>query len=326
MITTVDNMEKLVTGEVHIQSLLNKANSYIATNKDYVLPLSDLQIDKEAHFYLDNQPYHITEYAFGQLCQKLGVPVTYIKKCYDTNKSDLALQNLREWLHDDSRTVLLRTYGDTVRGILSDKYSILDTPDVLLSLQSAVPRLDDYVIENSYLSNDRLHLRVVGRNKLDIPGEDLYAGFQLDTSDVGKSSLVVKFLIYKKVCTNGLILPKQTGELFRQKHIGINNESFKSQLAESFDNLSDLIHYTCKVIEDTRANSVNMIQLEKLLSRIQIETRLGESSIDSLRELINEKYDTTLWGMINAITEEAQKFSLDRRLELERYASKFLIA
>ena len=43
---------------------------------------------------------------------------------------------------------------------------------------------------------------------LPIDGEDLFAGITLDSSDVGRSGLYVRFFIYKQVCTNGLIIPK----------------------------------------------------------------------------------------------------------------------
>ena len=38
------------------------------------------------------------------------------------------------------------------------------------------------------------------------------------------------------------------------------------------------------------------------------------------------KYEDNIWGLINSITEVAQDFTLERRLELERIAGNLLVA
>ena len=39
-----------------------------------------------------------------------------------------------------------------------------------------------------------------------------------------------------------------------------------------------------------------------------------------------DRYDMSRWGLINGITELAQDFTLERRLELERMAGNLLVA
>ena len=40
--------------------------------------------------------------------------------------------------------------------------------------------------------------------------------------------------------------------------------------------------------------------------------------------LMEEKYNRTQWGLINSITEVAQDFTLERRVELEKIAGRML--
>ena len=70
---------------------------------------------------------------------------------------------------------------------------------------------------------------------LNIDGEDLFAGITLDSSDVGRSGLSVRFFIWKQVCTNGLVISKSAANLFRQKHIGITHEDFATGLKEGLE-------------------------------------------------------------------------------------------
>ena len=39
----------------------------------------------------------ISEYAFTQLCGKVGVPASYISKCFDKGMGELAVHNFNEW-------------------------------------------------------------------------------------------------------------------------------------------------------------------------------------------------------------------------------------
>lgn len=97
----------------------------------------------------------ISEFAFGQLCTRLGVPASYVKKCFDNGKINLD-----------------------------------NTVDSNIYKPSQV-----------YLSTDRLHIRFVNHEPLPIDndGSPLYAGFTVDSSDVGRGSLNMKFFIYRSV-------------------------------------------------------------------------------------------------------------------------------
>mgnify|MGYP007070346797 CR=1 FL=1 len=49
----------------------------------------------------------------------------------------------------------------------------------------------------------------------------------LDSSDVGRNILIIRFGIYKLVCTNGLVIGRADGILYRQKHIGVKADEFE---------------------------------------------------------------------------------------------------
>ena len=56
-------------------------------------------------------------------------------------------------------------------------------------------------------------------------------------------------------------------------------------------------------------------------------TRLSDDSANKVIQLmLDGTYESNKWGMINAITQVAQDFTLERRIELERIAGNILTA
>lgn len=110
---------------------------------------------------------------------------------------------------------------------MSNRYSVLDTPDIIDVIDESTKGLD-LKVKGYYMSEERFHARLVQQHMMKINGEDLYAGIQIDSSDVGRSPLNVMFFIYKQVCTNGLAVAKGRGSLFTQRHISICTDDLGS--------------------------------------------------------------------------------------------------
>ena len=269
----------------------------------------------------------ISRYALGQLSSKIGVPARYIEKCVQSGRLDLAQDNVNSWLDGYDKNLFLRDYDGTLRGVLSDKYSVCDSPDILRVVNDAVD-LDNYRIKGSYISEERLHVRLVGREMLPIPDEDLFAGLFIDSSDVGRNILVVNFGIYKQVCTNGLVICKAGGTLFKQKHIGISVDEFHEGLYNSLGVVDELTENAIEFVNRAKAksHSLDLEDMEKFVRDIRQTTNLSEESAGKVISLMQTKYGSSHWGYINSITEVAQDFTLDRRIELETIAGNILVA
>jgi len=52
---------------------------------------------------------------------------------------------------------------------------------------------------------------------------------------------------------------------------------------------------------------------------------LSQEAAQKVLTVQEEKYPDTYWGVINAITEVAQDYTLERRLEIERAAGNMLL-
>lgn len=276
--------------------------------------------------------FPISRYALGQLSTKIGVPARYIEKCVESGRIDLAQDNVNSWLEDFNKDLFIREYDGRVRGILSSKYSVCDSHEILQVVDDAVD-LSRYNVKGSFLNEERLHVRLISKEMLPIDGEDLFAGLFIDSSDVGRSILTVKFGIYKQVCTNGLVICKQGGVLFEQKHIGISSEEFHQGLVASLSNVDILTENAVEWVKRAKTrfnhwdiNSTHPEEIQEFVNYIRNQTNLSEDSANKVITLMQDKYEDNRWGLINSITEVAQDFTLERRLELERIAGNLLVA
>ena len=323
-----------------LDKLIIKANDIALNSSDYMVRKasnSNVRFNESAGltFIAEDQKirdFQISRYALGQLGSKIGVPARYLEKCVSSGRIDLAQDNVNSWLEDFNKDLFIREYNGSIRGVLSNKYSVCDSHEILQAVDDAVD-LRQYKIKGSFLNEERLHVRLISREMLPIDGEDLFAGLFLDSSDVGRNILTVKFGIYKQVCTNGLVIARAGGTLFEQKHIGITAEEFHDGLVKSLQNVDLLTEHAVEWVRraqhrENHWSSASEYEddINEFVAYIRQKTNLSDDSARKVIDLMNTKYTDSRWGLINGITEVAQDFTLERRLELERIAGTLLVA
>ena len=340
VVSEEDNRELLDLGKVSFKMLLDKSYNIQSLCEDFTIDkVTDetLRLNNFAGItYMTKEGEirnpSISRHAMGQLCSKVGVPHDYMKKCIGSGRIELAQDNLNSWLSDFKKDLFICEYDGRIRGVLTPRYSVCDTPKILEAVQDAVD-LNKFKIKGSFLNEERLHIRLVGKEMLPIDGEDLFAGLFLDSSDVGRNILTVKFGIYKQVCTNGLVIARAGGTLFEQKHVGITAEEFHSGLTSSLQNIDLLVDNAVEWVQRAKhrenhwsALSEYEDDINEFISYIRQKTNLSQNSAGKVIDLMKTKYEDNRWGLINSITEVAQDFTLERRLELEKIAGGLLVA
>ncbi len=328
----ISNVSKL---GLSLNELSAQANSIQALCHDFsITKVSEKNMrfdssDGELLFVPDNDILHaygMTPYAFSQLCNKVGVPVRYAEKCLGQGMLELAAENINTWISQFDKNLFIREYDNKIRGILSDRYMTLDTPEILDVLSDVVdPK--QYSTKGYLINPERFHARIVQNQMMNIAGEDLFAGVQIDSSDVGRSTLIVRFFIFKQVCTNGLCVSKGGGVLFQQRHIGISADAFRTELKESFNRIPELIAQSVGMITTQMKNRISLKEdkvVEALTQHLSSNLRLSAEDIPNVFTLMQERYTPTTWGLVNSLTEVAQNYTLERRLEIEKAAGDML--
>jgi len=265
----------------------------------------------------------ITEFAFSQLCHRLGVPPSYISKCIEAGKTRLALENYSAWANDFDKGILVRENDGVVRAVLSDSYSPFDSFQVLRALEYTIPK--EYELSAAHLTEDRLHLRFV--NYTPLPIDDIspvYAGFTVSSSDVGRGALSIVFFLYRFVCKNGVVMSSAGGVLFKQSHIGSKmTESKLTVFSRAFMNMDKLVKNAVDLIGINSKAILKDYELNMYLEKARRDMKLSEKSMDKLNLLIGE-YGSSRMGVINSVAELAQDFSLDTRIDMESWSGNLL--
>lgn len=318
-----ENAEVLSMNE-DFMKLMDKANEIQSKCRDYSVKAHQITMGNMLKLNFGGHSLPMSDLATGHLCGKLQVPSRYFNRLVDAKQNELAAANINCWLNDDKRTLFLREYDGRIRGVLSGSYSVYDAPEILQTVAEVFDP-STFKLKGSFINEERLHLRLIENTMLDIEGEDLFAGITLDSSDVGRAGLSVKFFIYKQVCTNGLVIAKSAAQLFRQKHIGITHEDFAAGLTEGLQTFYELKEKITESIKATAEIPVTE-DIDELLKEIKETTKLSDEAAEEVIEYMVAKYDKNKWGLINGITEVAQNYTLERRIELETIAGNMLVA
>lgn len=315
-------IREVIDTNAKFEEIIKKADEIQSKCNDYTVASNEINMDADLNLNFLDQKMPMSEFATSGMCGKLKVPGGYFSRLVQYGHEDLAAENINTWLKESSKSYFIREYDGRVRGFLTGNYSVYDAPEILQSVNEAFD-MSKFNVKGSFVSEERLHLRIVEKEMLPIEDEDLFAGITIDSSDVGRSGLRVSFFIYKQVCTNGLVIAKSSAQLFKQKHIGIDHEDFVAGLKEGLNTFLELKEKVAQSIIETSKIPVNE-DIEELVKDIQKSTGLSQEATEEVIFLMDNRYSRNRWGLINGITEVAQKFTLDRRIELETLAGNML--
>jgi hypothetical protein len=278
----------------------------------------------------------LTRWAQTQLCQRLSIPTAYYRRC------PLRLQDdqVNYWLHQETEATanerveqaqekperwLLRAKEDTLRGILSERYAKMNNADVFQSLEPLVK--ERYEVAWLALTEESWHLRLVdpGMAREVLPGDRLVAGLHIANSEVGKRSVTVDALVYRLVCSNGLVRLVKGRSLLHQRHVGITPARLEMAIARAIKEaivqgtgfMERMLWATREPIPDVEKAVETMGETWGLSETVQAQVTTA-----LLRETRSQQ--ETLYGLVNAFTNVAQTLLPDERYTLEALAGHLL--
>lgn len=326
--------------KVALGDILAKANNIQAHCRDVVQDLNGMEFHANPYIVLDNvgknlfsdgEEVCLTRWSMGQLLSRYGIPVPYAARCIARRHSDLLEENVNTWLLEDSSKAVLRLYDagaiHTVRGIVSEKYSAFDAPEIVSSLMQNHELMTDFAPRNWFVTPERMQIRLV-QNEQFMDEEDLYLGIIAESSDVGMMSVNVRLFVYKQICTNGLVIPF-AGITYRQIHMGQSAEGFSDDVSSVLRALPDFRKAATEVIRASKGNTKLWFDPEDEVSAAAFAKTHGfllgvvKAAVAILKD---GKYGKpNRWAFINALTDAAQQLNVDARNDTERAAGRLLI-
>lgn len=312
---------------------------------DYLLDTRNIQMDalENGHqLTLVNQQAHnstilgVNDIAHRQIGATLKIPAPYYDKMRQENPELLAT-NVNSWLHLNPKKQMVRTMDGTARAFLSDKYRRIDNFEIAQAVLPIIADIKDARVESCEVTDARMYIKVVNpRLQTEVvPGDIVQSGILITNSEVGMGSMAIQPLVYRLVCTNGMVV---NDAATRKYHIGRGNQAGEDYTLYSDETLAADDHALMLKVQDTVKAAVDQVRFEKVVQMMRdaTEAKIVTADIPQMVELASADYgfskaessgildhlirggDLSLYGLANAVTRAAQDVeSYDRSTEME---------
>ena len=330
----------------NLQEVLVELDRQNKAKQDFISPAQGMRLREDGHTFELNHLTTDRQMTFGttslfhrQVASALGIPAKY----YDlmqSQKPELLAENVNAWFADRTSSYMVRSMdygsGQVARALLSERYRRIDNMEIATSVLPLLAGNDQYEVMSCEVTEKRLYLKVVNhRLEMEVrKGDIVQAGVMISNSEVGLGAVSIQPLVYRLVCTNGLIID-DFGE--RRNHVGR-----QAKMAEDFTLYSDetlkaedkafmlkLRDTTMAAIEESRFAQVvdklkeaagipikgNVQEVVELTGR---EFGITQDEQNGIFKYLVEGGDLSLYGLTNAVTRASQDVeSYDRATALE---------
>ena len=152
-------------------------------------------------------PLDIRQTAHRQLGTYLGIPQKYYE-LMRTDAPELLAYNANYWFSQKNELRTLRTMDGCARAFLSNRYRRIDNLDIASVTLPVIGELPEARFVSTQITDDFMYIKVVNpRLQADVvPGDVVQAGVIISNSETGLGSVTIQPLIYRLVCSNGMVI------------------------------------------------------------------------------------------------------------------------
>jgi hypothetical protein len=156
------------------------------------------------------------------------------------------------------------------------------------------------------------------------PGEvgDVWGCLLLRNSGVGFASLLITSFLHRLVCRNGLTAPLPDAVLLRQRHRHLDGAKIDALLIEKFASLPGRLQRGAELLAASRDRRVDDVSIA--IRQLLEARRLSVKLLAPILAAYDREPHASAFGVAQALTLAAQKFSPEVRLDLERTAGEFV--
>ena len=285
--------------------------------------------------------FGLNEVAHQQIGQQMGIPLPYYRRMLSDAPGLLAtnfnhsMRNRNEAAKERRRMV--RTLDNTARAFLSDRYRRIDNYEIANIVLPILGGIKDVQIASCEVTDRKLYIKAVNpRLQADVtPGDVVQSGICITNSEVGLGSFEASPLVYRLVCSNGMVVNDAAQ---KRRHIGAKAQQGEDYALYADETIAADDRAFMLKVRDTVRSIVDATQFDKVVAMMQEarEAKITAESIPAFVELTAKEYaigkkesesvlsylihggDLSLYGLSNAVTRFSQDVpSYDRASELE---------
>lgn len=287
--------------------------------------------------------FHVKDIAHSQIGQHLEIPAKYYNRMR-SESPELLATNVNHWFHSNPSQRMFRTLDGSLRAFLSNKYRRIDNAEIAETVLPILAEMPEVLIESCEITDSRMYIKAVNpRITTEVTkGDIVQSGIIISNSEVGQGSVNISPLVYRLVCSNGMIAQD---DAVRKYHVGRAGEAdsdfsiFRNETIEADDKA-----FLMKVEDAVRA-AANQERFERIVGKLResTEVKIEPVNVPKVVELASKPFNLTLkesegilghliqggdfskYGLANAVTRHAQDVdSYDRSTELEATGYKII--
>ena len=334
--------------------------------RDYVAPARAFRLEDNGETFTlsrndgTQEMFNTTDLFHRQIGSTLEIPAKYYDQMRKL-KPELLARNVNAWFGDRDQNYMIRAMkqyeeseepdtqhinesiaGHTntlsvARALLSDRYRRIDNTEIATAVLPLFAGQSDMEVISSAVTSQKLYLKILNRRlEQEVkPGDVVQAGVVISNSEVGLGAVSVQPLIYRLVCSNGLIAG-DVGE--RRTHIGRAVEAadekyniYSDETREAEDKLlllklrdatkAALEESKFAMIVDKLRDSTEAKITGHVPDVVELTSKaygLNQGEQESILDYLIAGGDLSLYGLSNAVTRASQDIeSYDRATTLE---------
>tara|TARA_B110000503_G_scaffold138737_1_gene225527 strand:+ start:5256 stop:6470 length:1215 start_codon:yes stop_codon:yes gene_type:complete len=313
----------------------------------------------ETGITMEDSAYNIIELGVLDTCHshlssRLNIP----KKYYDlmNGEEDLSLidHNVTHWLHNANKNYLLRSFIDkeekngVVRGLLSDRYNVMDNYDVMLATLQAVKETGINVqIESGDITDKKFFLRFTCPD-IEVEAPELLKNYKVPNGSPSNNGIITGFVISNSetgfgtfsispravvlACSNGMIFKD---DAYAKRHLGSKLDEYStidwsegtrtknfelvcSQVKDAIKTYASQDYLKGKIQDLSDKGNKELNHPIDCVKNVTKHLIIGEEKEKSILDYFFKSGDSTGFGVTQAITYYAQhNASPEERFELE---------
>lgn len=276
---------------------------------------------------VDGEAMPVTEHAYHQILQRLGIPSTFADRCSDR----LIGLNVREMMRekrDAQWRVRTRVQNGQryIRAVVTDRYKPLTDSGVLSRIAE---EHDDNQFKSWEVKFTDDMMRSVGiLDGMDIKpstnvGDVTNTGIEIINGTTGLKRFGIGMYLYRLACSNGLVVPEMIAGMSK-RHVG---NTFYNQYNVSFNQVIGSIEQVQAAWSNAASRKMKDIKHSVLnRARLAAEQSLGRKEVRDIFEKQMDPENNTAYDLLNALTYRAHTVSnLSDRHSLEAAAGQLLL-
>ena len=314
-----------------------RLSSYEEGHEDVLIRASELLYHDDGTIEYDGTKFNLTDWSYGQLAKALEIPTAYLRR---SAAEGIGKMQVDRWLaQQGDREFRLRLAWESttdprtgaagrVRALLSKGANTLSNVDLFRTMREFVREFDmQTVLANALPDDSPFHFRVLFPEVMAVGASggrpDVHqVGFHVVNSEIGQRSLRGDFVVFRQVCTNGMIALVEKEPVLQVRHMGSSVGGMTVKVRTALEVVQARATDTYERLLAAKNAKIN--NPERRIEAVLMEAKMSAAVIERVQQAFRLEPIPSRFGVMQAVTRAAQGVGVETRVELEALAGRLL--